>query len=443
MAQVLLDNATITSAFRALGLIPIADPDLLDIEQTALERLTEAVLLADKVLLPDNYKKEFRKHRMYFLNDECFEHVPVEPVEDREMSEISGELCKVWFDSFQAGSERGTFSRYFEQARTFSLFIWERQGSVFYLVFRALGHTKDNPLVAAFLASPTDYNSAKNVRILAENGEPVEWKKLSTHVQRMVAVLAWLGNQYIWHQVFAAKKDVIYLSHPLREFFAYDFLNRLKMTSHSASEFAKAFNTGMDAFQDNLFKLLESMNLVESAESPRLPNFLPLVLSHASNGGDFLKVIYQLRNESKIVELREVFTDIEVNLSKGNIKPYKRLLEDINKLGKDVLRFHGIESSYIKISPPLALFGVSVSGDDTGIKLPIPSFLYKQYFLMRRYRAFLRSIMDELAIAPTLGKYKDKINGFAKIRGTRYSPFYSKDFDLDRFSYRLFEKNEP
>ena len=44
--------------------------------------------------------------------------------------------------------------------------------------------------------------------------------------------MGWLGHQYIWHQVFAAQHELAYMPHPLRDFFAYDFLGACAFRFH-------------------------------------------------------------------------------------------------------------------------------------------------------------------------------------------------------------------
>jgi hypothetical protein len=77
MADILIDNATISSSLRALGYNPVPKKEFLDVDQAALERLTEAILLGDSVMVPDNYQEQFRDERKRILHHDCFRQVPV------------------------------------------------------------------------------------------------------------------------------------------------------------------------------------------------------------------------------------------------------------------------------------------------------------------------------------------------------------------------------
>ncbi|MDQ1637195.1 MAG: hypothetical protein QOF62_534 [Pyrinomonadaceae bacterium] len=242
MTKVLIDNATISSVQRALGKASLREPSLLDVEQVALARFSEAVLLNDSVIIPDNYKAELTPNRKSLLTGDVFQFQRLETGEDEAINEICTDLLPIWREAFHAGSDRSVFSEYFSQVQAFSNFIWEHASSEFFLVFRAHGIDKENPLIEAVLASPANDALGQELNIIGKDDKVVSWKRLSRHVQRMLAVMGWLGHQYMWHQIFSAQHELSYMPHPLRDFFAYDFLTRLKSGAKSASEFSSVFN---------------------------------------------------------------------------------------------------------------------------------------------------------------------------------------------------------
>ena len=207
MSKVLIDNATISSVQRALGKAPLKEPALLDIEHVALARFSEAVLLSDGVVIPDNYKAELTPNRKSLITGEVFSFQLLADGEDNAIGEICSSLSPVWKQAFRAGSDRSLFSEYFSQINAYSNFIWEHSSSEFFLVFRAHGIEKDSPLIEAVLASPTNELLGKELEIIGTDGNLVAWDKLSRHVQRMLSVMGWLGHQYIWYQVFSAQHD--------------------------------------------------------------------------------------------------------------------------------------------------------------------------------------------------------------------------------------------
>jgi hypothetical protein len=166
MVKVLIDNATISSVQRALGKAPLKEPALLDIEHVALARFSEAVLLSDGVVIPDNYKSELTASRKSLLNGDVFHFQDLRENEDSEIVEICSSLSAIWNEAFHAGSDRSLFSEYFSQVNAFSNFIWEYTSSEFFLVFRAHGTHKESPLIEAVLASPTNEVLGSKLQII-------------------------------------------------------------------------------------------------------------------------------------------------------------------------------------------------------------------------------------------------------------------------------------
>lgn len=437
MSKVLIDNSTISSVQRALGKAPLKEPALLDMEHVSLSRFCDAVLLNDEVIVPDNYKTELTPARKALLDNEVFQFEPLKDNEDEELIEISSSISGLWSEAFRAGSDRSLFSEYFSQINAFSNFIWEHSTSEFFLVFRAHGINKENPLIEAVLASPSNEDLGKQLQIIGNDGVPVGWDKLSRHVQRMLSVMGWLGNQYIWHQVFASQHDCSYISHPLRDFFAYDFLNRVQLGSKDEQSFTDAFTNGVGRFQGRLKDSLETLGNAESACTINLPGMLPLLIRESSSGKDFLDVLFQIRDEASTKDLREMLNHIQASISDGDYKPLSRMTREIEEIGKNILIEKGIEEKFLTISPPTTLLGIDISGDDTGIKLPIPSALYKQYFAGRKYRAFVKRVMEELAVPSKYGEYKDKLNGYTWIKEDSFPKFYLKE---DRFPSKYHKK---
>ncbi|HKO36379.1 MAG TPA: hypothetical protein VJV21_07865 [Pyrinomonadaceae bacterium] len=73
--------------------------------------------------------------------------------------------------------------------------------------------------------------------------------------------------------------------------------------------------------------------------------------------------------------------------------------------------------------------GVAIDGDDFSVKLRIPSVLYKQLFLSRRYRAFVKRVLEELAMPSQWAELKSKLDSWAWIEGDPFPPFYLKKDD--------------
>jgi len=132
-----------------------------------------------------------------------------------------------------------------------------------------------------------------------------------------------------------------------------------------------------------------------------------------------------------------MLSHMQASIAKGDYRGLSKLGHEIEEVGRNILLERGIEKRFITISPPTTILGISVNGDDTGIKLPIPAVLYKQYFLGRKYRAFVKRVMEELAIPAQYGALKDKLNSYAWIEEKRFPKFYLKQ---DRFPSKFHKK---
>jgi hypothetical protein len=133
-----------------------------------------------------------------------------------------------------------------------------------------------------------------------------------------------------------------------------------------------------------------------------------------------------MRQEPEVTELREMLKGIQQSIEKGDYKPLAKMKREIEAIGKNILVEKGLEDRFIKITPPTTILGIKVEGDDSSIKLRIPSILYKQYFVGRKYRAFVKRVMEELAVPAQYGNLKTKLNSYAWIEADRFSKFYLK-----------------
>lgn len=446
MPTAVVDNATVSSVQRALGQAQIRDRALLEIEHTALDRFVEAVLFADRVVVPDTYKEAFTPARKRLLSKFGVEMLPVGAPESHSLNEIAHCLTAPWTEAFVEGSERALFSRYFGQVEAFSNFIWEHASSSFYLVFRAHGHGKDSPLIRALLASPSDDSLGRRLRIIARDGGEVAWDDLSRHVRRMLAVMGWLGHQYIWHQAFAAQHELTYSPHPLREFFAHDFLTRLTFAAHTAVGFRDAFAEGLTRFKGKLAKGLDSLGAHPNSYSVNSPNLLPGLVLQSRSSDDFITIVGQLRSDSRVAEIRALLEQMSRDADRGDFRRRRQFLEDIENIGNALAVTLGVESRFLRLKAPTTITGISIEGDDTGVKLPIPSVLYRQYFLTRRYRTFLRDVMADIARPSQYGAVKTKLDSWAWVEeGAEFSEdkFYLKPYRLpSKFHRPLLKASE-
>lgn len=420
----LIDSSTISSVQRALGFVPISEPNLLDMEHVALGRFVEAFLCHDQLVIPDNYKEEFSEQRKELLDHPSVSFSQIPSQKDREYIEAASGLSETWTEAFQAQKDDGLFNHYFEQVQAFSHFLWEHSSSEFFLVFRALGIDKANPLIEAVLAENVNSLTGPRLSIRGADGAPVQWKRLAPHVKKMLTVLGWLGNQYVWHQVMAAENGHSYMPHPLRDFFAADFMGRIKRGATDASEFSRVFTKGVTRFSGKLPAIIEDLGLSPESSTLTIHSLLPLLIQESKDGADFITVLKQLRDESDVKSLRSMLSEVNNGIASGDIRPAQKLKADIEKIGENILIEKGLEKRYITLTPPTTLLGIGVNGDPASLKCSLPGALYKQFFVGKRYRVFIKRTLEELAVPSKMGQLKDKLNGYASIEGEGYPKFY-------------------
>jgi hypothetical protein len=446
MIKALIDNATVSSVQRALGKAKLNDFGVLDIEHAALGRFAEVMLLCEQVVVPDNYKEQFTPARKKLLSSLGVQFIAVPEVLDDSLNEVAKELAMPWKEAYIEGQSRTLFTEYFGQVEAFSKFIWEHSSSEFFLVFRAHGIQKESPLIEALLASPKDEDLGKDLKIYAANGKAVKWEKLSRHVQRMLSVMGWLGHQYIWHQAFASTHDLSYMPHPLRDFFANDFLSRVDTGSMNASKFDNMFMTEIEKFRGTMHEGLEKLGKAPSAISIPMPAFLPLLARESHGGDSFINVLSQLRSEKLVVELREMLSDAQKRSDLGDYTLMSKFAYDIKNVGRNFLLERGIEERIIKLTPPTTLLGIKVEGDDSTIKMRMSPKLYRQFFFTKRYRAFIRDVMAELAAPGQYGELKTKMNSWAWVEkdeiNVNKSAFYVKDYHFPSLFHKPLELDE-
>lgn len=151
-----------------------------------------------------------------------------------------------------------------------------------------------------------------------------------------------------------------------------------------------------------------------------------------------MNVLHQMRTEAGVVELRQMLEAIQNGIADGNYKPLAQLKRDMETIGRNILIERGLEDRFIKITPPTNILGIKVDGDDSSIKLRIPSVLYKQFFVGRTYRAFVKRAMEELAVPAQYGAIKTKLNSWAWIKEDKFPKFYLKEDKLPSLFHKPF-----
>jgi hypothetical protein len=197
----------------------------------------------------------------------------------------------------------------------------------------------------------------------------------------------------------------------------------------------------MQGFQKKMLETYQGLDLVPQSENLHLPNFLPFLVSECASGQEYLDALSYYRKTNDVLEIRQRLSEIDSEIEKGIYKKHSLMVKDIERVGENLLKEKGVDPRFIKLAPPTKLLGISVSGDDAKIDLPISSKLYKQYFVGKKFRSFVKKVMDELAMPSQYGKLKDRLNGYAWIDEEQFPKFYLKQDKMPSLFHKPFSKS--
>lgn len=188
---------------------------------------------------------------------------------------------------------------------------------------------------------------------------------------------------------------------------------------------------------------MEYFGRPDAAFQLNLPYILLIIVSQAKSGLEFFDAAIDIRESSEASELRDVLREIEGKLELGASKTLGKIRKEISDIGEALIARSGIARRYLRLTPPLEWAGIKLDGEELSAKLKIPEILYKQVFLGRRYRVFLRDTMKEIASVGQLGTLKDTLNGFAWVDGTQYPATYAKSPRFGIFERRFNSHTPP
>jgi hypothetical protein len=208
--RALLDNSTITAALRAMGHIANPDRRLFEIDTAALRVLTDAVLLAEEILILDNYKEEHRAERQRVLSHSCFrfQEIPVR-LDERFLGHARAHVHN-WRLSQHLGTE---LADVLEDLAVMFRHAW--RSSEAFLVLKAFG--VDNVYHSSIVSALND------VMVQAEKAgaELTDFrpKSYNKKTQEFAQALSWLAIRTVYYRQAAKVTGCEYLPHPVRNFF--------------------------------------------------------------------------------------------------------------------------------------------------------------------------------------------------------------------------------
>jgi hypothetical protein len=219
--QVLLDNATVTAALRAVGLIENSQRELFDLDVVALRVFVEACLLSEQVVVVDNYKEAHTEDRKRILEtrgvrfvsfpdllEEKLRHDAVAHTHNMKMSRLLDSGLDDVFKQLEI-----LFSHAWRNSEGFlvmnALGINSKYGSKLIKAYRSGGHfhKHEDMNKAGFGIKAFDRETRRVAQSLA-------WAMVRTVYYRSAAKI--LGGEYIPHPVRAMMnaKCILFDNHP-------------------------------------------------------------------------------------------------------------------------------------------------------------------------------------------------------------------------------------
>lgn len=210
--RVLLDNATLTAALRASGMIPRSSDDaqVLDLDIAALRLLLEQIVFAEHITLLDTYKPEYTPERRAVLSHESVRFQAVPEKLDRKMAKHAAAHVVNWGLTKDAGNG---YNGLFEELSVLFRHVWRNSES--FLVFRALGEPDkyNSPVIAGYREHLKTGNGAGVVKSMPQG------KTYNERSARVLQSLVWSAVRAVYYRQCGLLVGAEYVPHPLRNTF--------------------------------------------------------------------------------------------------------------------------------------------------------------------------------------------------------------------------------
>lgn len=417
--RTILDNSTLTAAFRAVGLVKNDNRELFDLDIASLRVLIDTIILSDEIFILDNYKEEYQKERKEWLDHNNIHFETIDDKLDIVMLKNARAHVSNWKMSKHLGTE---LSRIFDDLSILFKHAWRNSES--FLVLKALGvedkygSTITSALREYLYEDPQELNKLLKLSPKAYNKETLRvaqsmaWASIRTVYYREAAVL--LGAEYCPHplrNIYNAKcilfdnhpytrkyklhsDDIINLSRcKSREEYLemYDQYQNCENYFYHINQFFKKFWTDCNEKDDNVFGV-QTFDL-------EMPPFLGYVLKMANSKNDVIETALQHREDKGVVALRKKLNYIYYECSEeSQAKELRNFAEELRYLKKHMQSYLGYDREKVGIDLKIMSYDVTV-----------PRFMTKPYYPHKPHLAFVRDVILELASASTMGRLLDKL----------------------------------
>jgi hypothetical protein len=230
-----------------------------------------------------------------------------------------------------------------------------------------------------------------------------------SEVMTFCANLAWTAFRSRCYDLISRAEGISYMPHPLRARLA-GFSSSSDSASNHPPELQESFvRSYIGALEKVHQEARESISqfadfkLLAFPYSPLLPHILKEVRRKERNKAKqkekIIEVAYEIRNSSGAKNIRSYISNVEDEVSNGNLKALLALNRELKDLMVALRQDIGLQEPSI---PKIAL---SIAGV-VEVEIPkelIPSFLHNKKHLSKPRLMFLRNVFDDLSRASSLG----------------------------------------
>lgn len=463
---VLLDNATVSSAFRSLGFAPCPNKSVFDLDLANLSTVVDAVLLADRVIVPATYISQHQQERVKLLSSVGVESLNLAIEDNQSLEQIATKCFSRWtMDYYESGG--GLAQELLTLADIYIKFVWNYRSSEYWLVLRALeqqGNTPDANKLAQIEGLLTEENReiwdvlslSDSAGIFDSIGTPVKKDNLRERyvlrpgVMKLIAALSWNVLRATYYRILAAKLNAAYLPHSLRTIgAALDAISASENTINS-STLAK-FNIGQsrktitESFESIIQATsneLASIGAINGSICSSIPPLLGYVLIKSKSNEDFIEQLYSIRNLSCLENLRGNIREFEANTRSGNIAGIRRWNNEVHKTCLSVMKEMGLANNRLNLNPLTVITGGAVSLEVPGPS--VPSWLYRIIGMPNNWKIWYREVAITLQNVARLGDSYEKIQSWALFKDdSKPNYWYAKQDYPQKYTQLLDDGIKP
>lgn len=417
--RVLLDNSTITAAFRASGKIEMKNRELFDLDVASLRVLVDSLILSDKILILDNYKEEYSEERKKWLNYNDIEFKNIDEALDKKMLKNARGHVVNWKMTQHLGTE---LSGMFDDISIMFKHAWRNSES--FLVLKALGvEDKYGSAITEALRANL-YGQYSEMDKLIDKS----LKSYNKETTRVAQSMIWASIRTVYYREASKYFGAEYSPHPLRNIYNtkcilfdnHPYTRKRKLHSNEILDPRKAktkddqvmiynqmkkgwkYYPEVDCFFRNFWTECNSKDdnifAIETYDVD-MPPFLAYVLAKSSSPNDLFDEVFKLRESRNVTALRNKLKFIYEECPEDEQAKYIReFARELRELKRHMQINLGYEREKVGINVKMLSYDMTV-----------PRFMTKPLYPHKPHLAFIRDIMLELASAGTMGRLVDKL----------------------------------